>query len=245
MADGPSRSTDLLLDIEGTTTSISFVYDVLFPYARAQLDRYVRESWKDPALQEDVADLRVARRQDLEAGLQPPDWADDGEVGPGSAVAYLKWLMDQDRKSTPLKSIQGKILKSGYQKGELKAHVFPDVAPAFRRWKQKGRRISIFSSGSVLAQKLLFGHTEEGDLKPFLSAYFDTRTGPKMEAASYGEIVRQIERRAQSVLFVSDFVAELDAARQAGLKTRLCLRPGNKPQPPSDHAIIRDFDEIP
>src|SRR5204863_3949398 len=162
-----------------------------------------------------------------------------------SIVAYVKWLIDCDRKSTALKSIQGKIWRSGYADGSLKAPVFPDVAPAFRRWRSANLNISIFSSGSRLAQQLLFAHTEMGDLTHFIDHYFDTTTGSKTAIKSYQDIASTLNRSEREILFISDVVAELDAASAAGMQTLLCVRPGNSLQPASHYLTIRSFDEIP
>jgi enolase-phosphatase E1 len=142
-----------------------------------------------------------------------------------------------------LKSLQGKIWRQGYEDGTLQAQVFADVAPAFERWRERGLRISIFSSGSVLAQQLLFAHTEVGDLTPFIESYFDTGVGKKDEAESYRRIAEAMRLEPRQILFISDVVAELDAANQAGMKTILAIRPGNEPQP-QQYPSIRSFDEL-
>jgi enolase-phosphatase E1 len=219
----------ILLDIEGTTTPISFVYDVLFPYARA----HVSESLGA----EDIAALRLSYETDIRNGLLPPAWSD-------APVAYVHWLMDQDRKSTALKNLQGKIWLTGYQQGALHGEVFEDVASALARWQEAGIDVRIYSSGSKLAQRLLFSSTEVGDLTKFLNGYFDTTTGPKVEAESYAAIGRAFGFDPGEILFASDIVRELDAARTAGMQTALCLRPGNHPQLPGTHRTISSFEEI-
>lgn len=219
----------ILLDIEGTTTPISFVYDVLFPFARHRLSDYLPHM--------DLSDLHAEYLEDIRRGLNPPEWNNP-------PVRYVGWLMDQDRKSTALKKIQGEIWREGYEKGELQGDVFPDVPPAFERWKTQGVDVRIFSSGSVLAQRLLFSRTKAGDLTRFLKGYFDTTTGPKNEARSYILIARAFGINASDILFVSDVTRELDAARTAGMKTRLCVRPGNHPQPPHDHETITSFEDL-
>jgi enolase-phosphatase E1 len=154
-------------------------------------------------------------------------------------------LMDRDRKSTGLKSLQGRIWQEGYDRGELKSQVFRDVPAALRDWKSKKLGVRIFSSGSVLAQKLLFAHTEVGDLTEFLCGYFDTNIGPKTEPESYRRIANEYRLLASEVLFVSDMTRELDAAQRAGLQTLLCVRPGNLPQPETHgHRVIHSFKEI-
>jgi enolase-phosphatase E1 len=230
----------ILLDIEGTTTPVDFVYQVLFPYARRRLRDFLTEQADAPEVRADRARLSDERAQDERHGLAPPAWRDD----PESAVAYLSWLMDRDRKSTALKSIQGKIWEAGYLNGELLSEVFPDVPAAFARWSRQQKVIAIFSSGSVLAQKLLFAHTTAGDLTRYLRAYFDTTTGPKKEAASYEQIAAALALPPAAILFLSDVTAELNAAKSAGMSTALCLRPGNAPAEPGAHPVIRTFDEI-
>ena len=162
----------------------------------------------------------------------------------GSAAAYCRWLIERDRKSTPLKSLQGMIWENGYKNGELRGHVYPDVPVAFARWKDQGKSISIFSSGSVLAQKLIFRHTEAGDLTPFITAHFDTTTGAKKEPESYRKIAAALGVPPGAVLFLSDSVAELDAARPVGMETALSARPENPPAEPNEHRVIRSFDEV-
>jgi enolase-phosphatase E1 len=219
----------ILLDIEGTTTPITFVYDVLFPFARAHAAEYLAHA--------DLSDLRREYEEDERASHHPPDWA----AGP---IQYVHWLMDQDRKSTALKRIQGEIWLAGYRRGELHGEVFADVPPALERWQLNNIDVRIFSSGSVLAQKLLFSSTAAGDLTRFLKGYFDTTTGPKNVADSYSRIAQSIDLTPSDIVFVSDIVRELDAARGAGMKTFLCVRPGNHPQPLNDHAVIRSFEEL-
>ncbi len=219
----------ILLDIEGTTTPISFVYDVLFPYARAHAASFINA--------EDVRSLKLEYEEDLRKGLNPPPWS----VPP---VSYVHFLMDDDRKSTALKQLQGKIWLEGYERGKLRGEVFADVPPALQRWQREGLDVRIYSSGSILAQKLLFSTTKEGDLTKFLKGYFDTTTGPKTDPSSYSAIGMEFGCRPEEIVFVSDVTRELDAARSAGMQTRLCLRPGNKPQIPGPHGTIASFEEI-
>jgi enolase-phosphatase E1 len=233
----------VLLDIEGTTTPIDFVYQVLFPYARQRVKAFLDAHHTDKDVQADIEQLIEENARDAAQNLAPPAIAERSHARLASVGAYAEWLMDEDRKSTPLKSLQGRIWEAGYQAGELRSQLFDDVAPALARWRAEGRDICIYSSGSQLAQKLLFSHTEAGDLTRFIRDYFDTRTGAKREAASYRRIADALGCRPAELLFISDVVAELDAARDAGVQTRLCIRPGNPPQPPSSHAVIRAFDE--
>lgn len=173
-----------------------------------------------------------------------PQWNTADETA--SAEAYVYWLMDRDRKSTALKALQGRIWEAGYRAGELKGRgeVYPDVRPALARWRTAGKEIAIFSSGSIQAQRNLFANTTAGDLSSFLSAHFDTTTGPKREAGSYGKIAAALRRAPRDVLFVSDVAAELDAARQAGMQTALCVRGTGSAIATNDHARIRSFDEL-
>jgi enolase-phosphatase E1 len=236
----------ILLDIEGTTTPIAFVHEVLFSYARSQAREYLTEHYGSVELLADLAELRKEHAADLNANQRPPAIV-DGPRGTqiDSLVAYINWLMDRDRKSTGLKSLQGKIWRQGYLDGTLKAQLFADVAPALERWRCAGLKISIFSSGSSLAQKLLFAHTEAGDLTRFIGNYFDTMVGSKIEVESYRQIAAALSLPAREVLFISDLISELAAASDAGMQTLLCVRPGNRPQSLTEHyRSIQSFDEV-
>jgi len=232
----------ILLDIEGTTTPIDFVFKVLFPYARSHVEQFLERHASSPEVLEDLSGLRGEHVQDTSQGFSPPALRNSNE--PGSFVPYIDWLIERDRKSTPLKSLQGKIWAEGYASGELRSQVFDDVPPALERWQAQNRTLAIFSSGSVLAQKLLFAHTTAGDLTKFLSAHFDTTIGRKTDLASYGKIARTLERSPAEIVFISDVVAELNGAQAAGLHALLCKRPGNHPQPENAYNIIRTFDNI-
>jgi enolase-phosphatase E1 len=242
----PAQQTRaVLLDIEGTTTPVEFVYETLFPFARLHAREFVEQQLDSQELRADLEALKDERRADVSKGLEPPAWREDSAGSlVDSAAGYVHWLMDQDRKSRALKSLQGKIWEGGYRGGQLRGQVYADVRPAFDRWRKQGMGIFIFSSGSVLAQKLIFAHTTEGDLTGYLGGYFDTTTGAKVSAASYQSIAAQIGAPAAEVLFVSDVAAELDAARAAGMTTALCVRPGSsEPQRPA-HPVVHTFDEI-
>lgn len=235
----------ILLDIEGTTTPIDFVYQTLFPYARQRAKRFIAQHHDDADVRSDIAGLREQRDADARNNLAPPAWRDDSvEAERSSAATYIHWLMDQDRKATALKSLQGKIWEAGYRAGELRGEVYADVPQAFARWRNQGRSMSIFSSGSVLAQKLIFGHSTAGDLTGFIRAYFDTTTGAKQQAESYQRIAAALELPSPEMLFLSDVTAELDAAQLAGMQTALCVRPGSKQPSSSRHPIIQTFDEV-
>ena len=247
MPDPPAfaRVRAVLLDIEGTTTPQDFVTRVLFPYAREHVREFLfRHAPTDHALRDDLAVLFSDHRTDERAGQSPPPWRDGSPAESlDSAVAYVHWLMDRDRKSTALKLLQGRIWEEGYQAGRLRGQVYPDVPRAFARWRAQGRDVAIFSSGSVLAQKLLFSRSEAGDLTPSIRAYFDTTTGAKGEAESYRKIARALGHAPADVLFLSDATGELDAAGEAGLATGLCERQGRAPSFPG-HPMVRSFDEV-
>lgn len=223
--------TDVLLDIEGTTSSITFVHDVLFPYAREHLPSFVAEHRRKPEVD---AQVEAARDALLELGRPA---ATDDEV-----IAGLVGFIDEDRKDTALKALQGMIWASGYTSGAYRAHLYPDTAPALERWTQGGLRVSIYSSGSVQAQKLFFEYSEAGDLTPSIHAHFDTTTGPKREAESYRKIAGVLEREPAAILFASDVEAELDAARAAGFRTVQLVRPGT--QAAARHPHAADFNAV-
>ena len=233
----------ILLDIEGTTTPIDFVFKILFPFASAHVDDFLRGQVQDAEIAALLEELRQSHQVDVAIGA--PAWTDGtNEDKIASASRYVRWLIKQDSKLTPLKTLQGKIWGKGFRSGELKGEVYPDVAPAFARWKVQGRRIAIFSSGSVLAQKLLFSHSTAGDLSSFLDGYFDTTTGSKRKPESYKKIAGAIGVQPTGILFVSDVGEELDAAHAAGMKTAHSLRPGIPALEDLRHREIRSFDEI-
>jgi enolase-phosphatase E1 len=232
----------ILLDIEGTTTSIEFVYDVLFPFAHQHAKELIKEHSESPDVRIDIAGLRTEYLADVEDGNGPPLWRDDADDSwLESVTTYIHWQMKQDRKSTALKSLQGKIWEAGYLSGRLLSQVYPDVPQAFARWWKQGKKIYIYSSGSILAQKLFFAHTIYGNLSGYINDYFDTTTGAKRARASYQSIAEKIGLRAGEVLFLSDVIAELDAARDAGMRTALCVRPGNAEVASTTHPAIDTF----
>ena len=228
----------VLLDIEGTVTPISFVHEILFPYAREHVNDYLSQHLHQPEVQADITKLREEQARDTEELRNPPIDSID------TLVTYVNRLIDLDRKSPGLKSLQGKIWKAGYDDGSLKSPVYPDVVAAFERWREAAIRINIFSSGSVQAQQLLFSHTDCGDLTCFIDQYFDTSVGKKMDPQSYVVIAASLSIDPTPILFVSDVVAELDAAKNAGMQTRLCVRPGNPHQPESAFRRITSFDSL-
>lgn len=214
----------VLTDIEGTTTPIAFVRDTLFPYARARLP-WLLDRASDPAVAAELAE--VAR---LAPGVPPLD-------------ALLGW-MDRDAKVTPLKALQGIAWSEGYDSGELRGELYPDVAPNLRRWAASGVRLFVYSSGSAAAQRQIFGHSNAGDLAPLFAGFFDTRVGAKREAASYDRIAIGIGVPTAEILFLSDVGAELDAAAAAGLRTCQLLRPLDGAVPAAGHPTAADFDAV-
>jgi len=204
----------ILTDIEGTTSAVSFVFDVLFPYAAKHLPDFVRQN----ASRADVAEQLDAVRRDSNEPL-----ADVERV----VEILLSWIAE-DRKATPLKALQGMVWAQGYQAGQLKGHVYPDAVEALQRWHAAGYQLFVYSSGSIQAQKLIFGCSEAGDLTPLFNGYFDTTSGPKREAQSYRHIQQAIGVDAGEILFLSDIVEELDAAQSAGLKTCGLAREGGE-----------------
>ena len=235
----------ILLDIEGTTTPFEFVYEVLFPFARRHVEEFLSQHRLSAEVRADIEALKAEHHADDEAGREPPAWREHSAASQvESATLYVHRLMDQDRKSTALKSLQGKVWESGYLSGQLRGEVYADVPPAFARWREQQRGIYIFSSGSVLAQKLLFAHTNAGDLSAYIDGYFDTTTGAKNSSASYESIASAIHSTAAEVLFVSDVTAELDAAREAGMRTALCVRPGRPEPEPRGHVVVHTFDVL-
>jgi enolase-phosphatase E1 len=258
-----TRPRVYLLDVEGTTSPVSLVSEQLFPYARRHFFSFLEKNASDAEVRADLAllaeeyraesdekqILRFAQDDKKKAQDDKTKDQDDkslfvGSDGIDSACRYLLWLMDQDRKSTALKSLQGKVWKAGYESGELVGTVFPDVREAFERWS-KTAKIAIYSSGSVEAQKLIFRYSSAGDLTPFISAYFDTRIGAKTSPASYRAIAEKVQATPRAILFVSDVLRELEAAREAGCQTRLALRDGNAAVAAGhDHQAIHSFEEI-
>jgi enolase-phosphatase E1 len=230
----------VLTDIEGTTTSISFVYDVLFPYAAARLDEACRSAASHPAIAAALATLRA--EYEAESHEEPTA---SGRLLPfGDGAPYARHLMRLDRKSTGLKALQGLIWEEGYRSGEIKGHLFPDVPEALARWHRQGIRLRVFSSGSIRAQRLLFGHSDFGDLTPLFEGYHDTTTGPKREETSYRAIAAAYALPPGEILFLSDVRGELDAAAAAGMATGLLVRPGNPTADPGPHPTYTSFAEI-
>lgn len=231
-----------LLDIEGTTSSVSFVYETLFPYVRKALPAFVTAHWTHAPMQK--ACEQIAKDT---GAASFADWCgtENVELRQAKLLQHVVQLMDADSKSTGLKELQGLVSRIGYNAGKLRSHVYPDVPVALKRWTERGEKIAIFSSGSIAAQKQFYKHTEAGDLSPYLSGHFDTTTGPKREAESYRKIADALAVPPASITFGSDVVEELDAARTAAFSTFLAVRPGNKPVTNGHgHTAVSSFDEI-
>ncbi|CAI8745887.1 acireductone synthase [Methylococcus capsulatus] len=218
----------ILTDIEGTTSSLSFVKETLFPYARARMADFVRSHARDATVQALLADAKVA--------------AGDPSMDDEHVIARLVRWIDEDRKITPLKALQGLIWEEGYRNRDFFGHVYDDAVRRLKAWHEQGISLYVFSSGSVHAQRLLFGHTAAGDLQPLFSGYFDTRIGAKQEPAAYSAIARELNLPPSEILFLSDIEAELDAAREAGYKTFMLVREGGAKA--SHHPQGADFDAI-
>jgi enolase-phosphatase E1 len=219
----------VLTDIEGTTSSIDFVKDVLFPYARAHLPGYIAAHAGEPAVS-----------GQLDAVAQASNIARDDT--PALAAELIRWI-DEDRKATPLKALQGMVWEAGYRDGAYVAHLYEDVPSALQRWRRAGRRLYVYSSGSIQAQKLFFGYSAAGDLTPLFSGYFDTTSGGKRERASYERIAKEIGVEPAAIVFLSDIEQEADAAREAGMATVWVRRDGAYTEG-SPHLQVESFDEI-
>ncbi len=236
------RGRRVLLDIEGTTSDIAFVRDVLFPYAHREVGPFLTRNSDQPSVQAAVEQLaHDAGATNFEAWCPP---------GLGAAAqrdwvcAAVQRLIESDSKQTGLKALQGLIWEAGYRDGTLRAHVYPEVPSALTRWRQAGLSLAIYSSGSIAAQKLFFSHTIAGDLTPHFSDYFDTTSGPKRSADSYRSIVHASALNAADLLFLSDIPEELDAAHTAGLHTGLVMRAGNASVASPTHPVVTTFDAI-
>jgi enolase-phosphatase E1 len=238
--------TAILLDIEGTTTPVSYVFEVLFPFARDNAEVFLETRGEDADV---LADLALLRQEYEAESEEVPPWEAGDAI---AAVPYVHYLIGCDgvaspkgnRKSTALKSLQGKIWDAGYQAGQLRSQLFADVPPTLERWKKTEKAIYIFSSGSIQAQKLIFQYSEAGDFTAYINNYFDTTTGPKREAQSYQKIAEAIEALPEQILFISDVAAELRAAQAVGLQTLFCDRPGNATHNAEGFTAIQNFDGV-
>lgn len=214
--------TAILLDIEGTVAPVDFVHQVLLPYAKAKMGRFVASHRAD--LDSEIELLEKEYHRDFANQIYGRSFRSDD---PATVAAYLEFLIDVDRRSSPLKSIQAMIWQAGYESGDLNSVVFDDVPTALGRWKTDGKSVAVFSSGSVLAQKLIFRYSNFGDLTGSIDAWFDTATGSKTEARSFSAIADALGAEAAAVTYISDAPPELAAAKKAGFRTVLSVRPGN------------------
>ena len=236
----------LLLDIEGTTCPVSFVSDVLFPFAKQELSQYIKQHWdksphdkpiqaaKKEWLDDQSPESMQLKQQVMQGGTEEID----------GLIQYLKHLISVDRKSTALKDLQGKIWEYGYSNSELKSQLYPETAECLRQWHQQGLTLSVYSSGSVQAQKLLYRHSSNGDLEDLFSEWFDTHTGHKKSTESYTTIAQQLHSLPDNIWFVSDNGAECDAAHSAGMHVLFSLRDGNPDRNPRDHKVIKSLHEV-
>ena len=254
MAEPVIRS--ILLDIEGTTCPVSFVASVLFPYARERLASYLETNQGDPEVQALLAATQAAFAADPNPEVQAlrqgapiqGHSAGQGQLQPGQTnsplVAYLQWLIDHDIKFPALKELQGRIWASGYASGDLVAPLFDDVAPTLQRWHQDGYQLAVYSSGSVAAQQLLYRHSQNGNLEELFSHWFDTRIGPKQAADSYSAIAAALQLEPAEILFVSDALAEIEAAHRIGIAVNFSDREGNPGRAPGPFNAIQSLVEI-
>jgi 2,3-diketo-5-methylthio-1-phosphopentane phosphatase len=221
----------ILLDIEGTIAPISFVYDVMFPFAREHLPRVLSDSWDAPDFAQILSHIERDIAQEIAAGTPGAIALPQAPVAARqrAVLENLRAQMDHDRKTTGLKAIQGRVWRQGFEDGRLRSVVFPDVPAALGRWRGRGLSVGIYSSGSVEAQQLFMRYCEQGDLSQLVDAWFDTTTGPKREANSYATIAERCKVVPAEVMFYTDVAAEAAAAREAGMSTTLVIRPGNAP----------------
>lgn len=234
-----SATRVLLFDIEGTTSSISFVHDVLFPFARDRALDFLTKNWQTPEV------LSIGQKIISEAGSLGFSPAVSGvTICPRLVFDAVCHLMDRDAKVTGLKQLQGLVWKDGFESEEIRSHVYPDFPGAITRFREAGLRLFVYSSGSIQAQKLYFAHTTEGNLLSNFEGHFDTTSGPKVEAASYLAIASSIGANPDEICFFSDAIKEIEAARGANMQTVWVVRPGNAPGNNVQGASIRSFDEI-
>jgi methylthioribulose-1-phosphate dehydratase len=240
----------VLLDIEGTTCPVPFVSQVLFPYARERLDDYLRAGADEPALAPLIEAIDAAmaasdnRASHTDEGSPGEADRSDSSVRHIRRVRFLQELIDQDRKLPALKELQGLIWDQGYASGELCCPLFADVPSILRAWRREGLELAVYSSGSVKAQKLLYRHSNAGDLSGLFSHWFDTTTGAKSDVASYRAIAAAMGLEPRAILFVSDVRAELEAARTAGMATRFSKRQDNPEQEPGPFEAITSLEQI-
>ncbi|KAM7364228.1 enolase-phosphatase E1 [Cochliomyia hominivorax] len=235
----------ILTDIEGTTTSISFVKDILFPYAKEHTQKYLEETCGTAETKNIIIDLKNLPQ--YEEFLKETNRDKEQETEIKVISQFVNYLIDKDLKLGPLKTLQGYVWAEGYKTGNLKGHVYPDVPAAFKRWQEAGIKVAIYSSGSIKAQHLLFGQTELGNLLPYISGHFDTTSGHKQEKQSYVNIARALATDPKDILFLTDIVKEAETARLAGYQTAILSRPGNGPLTDDDKShftVVNDFESL-
>ena len=236
----------LLLDIEGTTCPVTFVSETLFPFAERELSHYVTEHELDGSQNRSIQDARREWGKDQSAeSLRLKKQLSEQQINEAEGlIQYLKHLISIDRKSTALKDLQGQIWEHGYRKGELKSELFPETAECLRQWHQQKITLSVYSSGSVHAQKLLYRHSSSGNLEALFSHWFDTHTGPKKSSESYTIIAKELNSSPKNIWFISDNGEECNAAREAGMNTLFSLRDGNPDREPRDHRVIESLHAV-
>lgn len=249
----PAEVTVILLDIEGTTTPIAFVKDILFPYIKENVKEYLQTHWEEEECQQDVNLLRKQAEDDshLDGAVPIPaasgNGADDLQQTIQAVVDNVCWQMSLDRKTTALKQLQGHMWKAAFTAGRMKAEFFEDVVPAVRKWREAGMKVYIYSSGSVEAQKLLFGHSTEGNILELVDGHFDTKIGHKVESESYRKIANSIGCSTNNILFLTDVTLEASAAEEAAVHVAVVVRPGNAGLTDDEKAyysLISSFSEL-
>jgi enolase-phosphatase E1 len=241
----------IVIDIEGTVSSIQFVHEVMFPFASQAAEQFLQERWEDAEVQQAIDQMAKdwAGKTSFSTPLDDGNWRWNSEVpATGRPMAVAQWvrqLIADDSKTTGLKHLQGMIWKDGFHAGLLTAPLFPDVPPALQRWSDQGLQLAVYSSGSIAAQKLFFQHTNSGNLLSLFSSHFDTTTGGKRASSSYRAIAERMGRDACQLLFLSDVYEELTAAKEAGWQAIAVVRPGNAPLPQNcSIPAIQSFDEL-
>ncbi|XP_077157171.1 enolase-phosphatase E1 [Paroedura picta] len=249
----PAGVAAILLDIEGTTTPIAFVKDTLFSYVKDNIRDYLRTHWEDEECQQDVGLLRKQADEDshmdgvVPIPLETRDGEEEIERVIQAVIDNVHWQMSLDRKTTALKQLQGHIWRAGYASGSLKGELFEDVVPAIRKWRERGMKIYVYSSGSVEAQKLLFEHSTKGDILELFNGHFDTKIGSKVDSESYQRIAASIGCSPNNLLFLTDVTREADAAEEADVHVAVVIRPGNAgltDDEKSYYRLITSFDEL-
>ena len=240
------KQQHLLLDIEGTTCPVSFVSDVLFPFAKQELSSYIKQNWNENTPDRIIQEAIIEWSDDQTSeSMRLKEQVNQREINKvDGLIQYLRHLISIDKKSTALKELQGKLWEYGYSNGELKSELFPETAECLHQWHEQGLTLSVYSSGSIHAQQLLYRHSPEGNLENLFSHWFDTHTGPKKSTQSYTVIAHQLKSSPENIWFVSDSGAECDAARAAGMHTLFSLRDGNPDRDPRAHIAIKSLREV-